>query len=74
MKCKYKIGGFFSSLTITSTVFEFRKHNRIVDAVLLSPADVRAKRTGFFLMTSVISGRTSAVMRAYKVAQQEAAR
>ncbi|WP_413535026.1 hypothetical protein [Rahnella inusitata] len=74
MKCEYKISGVLASLTITSTVFEFRKHNRIVDAVLLSPAAVRAKRTGFFLMTSVISGRTPAVMRAYKVAQREYAR
>lgn len=73
MKFEYKLSGVLASLTITSTVFEFRKHNRIVDSALLS-ADVRAKRTGFFLMTSVISGRTPAVMRAYKVAQREASR
>ena len=73
MKFEYKLSGVLASLTITSTVFEFRKHNRIVDSALLF-ADVRANRTGFFLLSSVIYGRTPAVMRAYKVAQREAAR
>lgn len=73
MKFEYKLSGVLASLTITSTVFEFRKHNRIVDSALLA-SDVRAKRTGFFLMSSVISGKTPAVMRAYKVAQREAGR
>lgn len=73
MKFEFKLSGVIASLTITSTVFEFRKHNRIVDSALLA-SDVRAKRTGFFLMSSVISGKTPAVMRAYKVAQREASR
>lgn len=70
MKFEYKLSGVLASLTITSTVFEFRKHNRIVDSARLS-ADVRARRTGFFLLSSVISGRTPAVMRAYKVVVKE---
>jgi len=70
MKFEYKLSGVLASLTITSTVFEFRKHNRIVDSALLS-ADVRARRTGFFLLSSVISGRTPAVIRTYKVVIKE---
>lgn len=73
MKFEYKLSGVLASLTIISTVFEFRKHNRVVDRVLLS-TDVRAKRTGIVVIKSVISGKTPAVMRAYKVAQKEAAR
>jgi len=70
MKFEYKLSGVLASLTITSTVFEFRKHNRIVDSALLS-ADLRARRTGFFLLSSVISGRTPAVIRTYKVVIKE---
>lgn len=72
MTFDYQDHGAIATLTITSTAFEFRKHNRVVDTALLY-ADVRAKRTGFFMMSSVISGKTSAVMHAYKVAQWEAA-
>ena len=73
MKFDYQDHGTVASLTITSTVFEFRKHNRIVDSALLS-ADVRARRTGFFLLSSIISGKTPAVMRAYRVALRESGR
>ncbi|WP_347254351.1 hypothetical protein [Leminorella grimontii] len=70
MKFEYQDHGSVATLTITSTVFEFRRHNRVVDAALLS-AYVTARRSGFFFLTTVISGKTSAVMRAYKVALRE---
>lgn len=73
MKFNYQDSGAVATLTITSTVFEFRKHNRIVDAALFS-ADVRAARSGVFLMKSVLSGKTKVVMRAYKTAAREAGR
>ncbi|MER0046550.1 hypothetical protein ABRP56_09160 [Pectobacterium odoriferum] len=73
MKFNYQDSGAVVTLTITSTVFEFRKHNRVVDAALFS-TDVRAARSGVFLMKSVLSGRTPAVMRAYKVVTREIAR
>lgn len=73
MRFEYQDSGAVATLTITSTAFEFRKHNRVVDAVLFR-TNVRARRTGFFFLKTVISGETPAVMRAYKAAQQEALR
>ncbi|MEF9676059.1 hypothetical protein QX227_08140 [Pectobacterium aroidearum] len=73
MRFNYQDAGAVATLTITSTVFEFRKHNRIVDAALFS-ADVQAARSGVFLMRSVLSGKTPAVMRAYKAVTKELAR
>lgn len=72
MKIDYLDKGAVATLTITSTAFEFRRHNRCVDAALFS-ANVISSRSGIFLMKSVISGKTSAVMRAYKVVLREEA-
>lgn len=73
MKIDYQDQGVTASLTITSSVFEFRKHNRVVDTALWLTS-VKAKHTGFFIMRSVLTGKTPVVMRAYKVALQEMAR
>ncbi|UAN58030.1 MULTISPECIES: hypothetical protein [unclassified Serratia (in: enterobacteria)] len=73
MKIDYQDHGVTASLTITSSVFEFRKHNRVVDTALFL-TNVTAKHTGFFIMKSALSGKTPVVMRAYKVALQEMAR
>ncbi|MFV9079392.1 hypothetical protein [Serratia fonticola] len=73
MKIDYQDHGVTASLTITSSVFEFRKHNRVVDTALFLTS-VTAKHTGFFIMRSVLTGKTPVVMRAYKVALQEMAR
>ncbi|QIP93103.1 hypothetical protein [Serratia fonticola] len=73
MKIDYQDHGATASLTITSSVFEFRKHNRVVDTALFL-TNVTAKHTGFFIMRSVLTGKTPVVMRAYKVALQEMAR
>lgn len=35
MKTQYKDYGAVANIVITSTVFEFRKHNRVVEATLL---------------------------------------
>lgn len=73
MKIDYQDHSVTASLTITSSVFEFRKHNRVVDTALFL-TNVTAKHTGFFIMRSVLTGKTPVVMRAYKVALQEMAR
>ncbi|WP_025122274.1 MULTISPECIES: hypothetical protein [unclassified Serratia (in: enterobacteria)] len=73
MKIDYQDHGATASLTITSSVFEFRKHNRVVDTALFLTS-VTAKHTSFFIMKSALSGKTPVVMRAYKVALQEMAR
>lgn len=74
MKFDYQECSAVASLTITSTAFEFRAHNRAVDAALLSTSNLIVKRKGCFFMKSVLSGRTPEVMRAYKMAGREAAR
>lgn len=73
MRFGYQDFGAVASITITSTIFEFRKHNRVVDTTLIL-ADVNAHRTGSFLMKTVLSGRSVEVLRAYKVVVREVAR
>lgn len=66
--------GAVATLTITSTVFEFRKHVRVVDTVLMCTPGVIASRRGFFLMKTVISGRSKEMLRANKTAMREVKR
>lgn len=70
MKIDYQDHGVIATFTITSTVFEFRRHSRIVDAALFA-ANVKTYRSGLFVMKSVISGKTAVVMRAYKAVMRE---
>ncbi|CAI1045454.1 hypothetical protein [Serratia ficaria] len=70
MKIDYQDHGTTASITLTSTVFEFRRHNRVVDTALFL-TDVSASRSGVFFMKTVLSGRTPVVLRAYKVVMRE---
>ena len=74
MKLEIHDKGAVATLTITSTVFEFRKHVRVVDTVLMCTPGVIARRHGFFLMKTVISGRSREMWRANKTAVRELAR
>ncbi|EOW4542378.1 hypothetical protein ACUHRZ_001254 [Raoultella planticola] len=74
MKIEFNDKGEIATATITSTVFEFRLHNRAIDTALFLAPSVRSKRSGFFIMKTVISGKTSHVLRAYKALQAEASR
>lgn len=74
MKLEIHDKGAVATLTIISTVFEFRKHVRIVDTVLMRNHGVVANRRGFFLMKTVISGRSKEMLRANKTAVREATR
>ncbi|EBL9222324.1 hypothetical protein DNS57_10905 [Salmonella enterica] len=71
MKIEYQDYGAVANIVITSTVFEFRKHNRVVDAVLFLTPEVVSKNSGFFIMKSVLSGKAPHALRAYRIAQQE---
>ncbi len=53
-------------VVISSTVMEFRKHNRVVDAVLLT-----VSRAGVFFMKTKLYGSTAWIKKAYRVALQE---
>lgn len=74
MKIEFYDDGFNAITTITSTVFEFRLHNRAVDTALFLAPSIRAKRSGFFVLKTVITGKTSHVLHAYKAIKAEASR
>ncbi|EOV2375775.1 hypothetical protein ACODK1_003724 [Klebsiella pneumoniae] len=74
MKIEFNDQGSDSVITLTSTVFEFRLHNRVVDTALFLAPSVRAKRSGFFVLKTVITGKTSHVLLAYKAIKAEASR
>lgn len=74
MKIEFNDKCVIATATITSTVFECRLHNRAVDTVLFLVPSVRAKRSGFFILKTVITGKTSHVLRAYKAIKAEASR
>lgn len=73
MKFEFKDHGAVATLTITSSLFELRKHTRAVDAALLS-ADVVARTSGIFIRKTVISGPVNRGLRAYRAATSEAAK
>lgn len=73
MKIDYQDHGVTARITLTSTVFEFRRHNRVVDTALFL-TDVRASRSGVFFMKTVLSARTAVVLKAYKIVLREMAR
>ncbi|WP_312449726.1 hypothetical protein [Mixta calida] len=73
MKFEFVNKGAVATLTITSSLLEFRKHNRAVDAALLS-ADVVARTSGIFIRKTVISGPVNRSLRAYRAATTEAAK
>ncbi|WP_196013209.1 hypothetical protein [Citrobacter farmeri] len=74
MKIQYQDYGAAANIVITSTVFEFRKHIRVVDATLLCTPGIIATRSGMFFMKSVLSGKSRDMLRAYKTVQREAKR
>ncbi|MBN5208591.1 hypothetical protein JY462_27630 [Serratia marcescens] len=73
MKIDYQDHGATASITLTSTLFELRRHNRVVDTALFLTS-ISAHRSGLFFMKTVLSGRSAAVLKAYKVALREMAR
>ncbi|EEE1931259.1 hypothetical protein HB687_000661 [Salmonella enterica subsp. diarizonae] len=74
MKIEYQDYGAVANIVITSTVFEFRKHNRMLDATLLCTPGIVANRSGIFFMKTVLSGKSRDMLRAYKTVQREATR
>ncbi|ECF6076947.1 hypothetical protein FNH47_23990, partial [Salmonella enterica subsp. houtenae] len=66
MKIEYQDYGAVANIVITSTVFEFRKHNRVLDATLLCTPGIVANRSGIFFMKTVLSGKSRDMLRAYK--------
>ncbi|OIY09966.1 hypothetical protein BED43_21360 [Citrobacter freundii] len=74
MKTQYKDYGAVANIVITSTVFEFRKHNRVVESTLLCTPGIVTNRSGMFFMKTVLSGKSRDMLRAYKTIQREVKR
>jgi hypothetical protein len=74
MNTTYQDYGAVANVVITSTVCEFRKHNRVVDTTLFLVPEVVSEHRGFFIMKTVISGKVNHTLRAYKTALREAGR
>ncbi|EAQ6132381.1 hypothetical protein AXA91_28710 [Salmonella enterica] len=71
MKIECLDGGNDSLLIITSWVFEWRTHNRLVDEMLFRTPQLRAEDEVFlFRRTTIISGKTAYVMCAEVVAEE----
>ncbi|HCA3584005.1 TPA: hypothetical protein MO350_001587 [Salmonella enterica subsp. enterica serovar Java] len=74
MKIEFQDYGTVANVVITSTVFEFRKHNRVVDAAMLCTPGIVASRSRMFFMRTVLSGKSRDMLRANKTVQREAKR
>lgn len=57
MRIELNDQGATVTTTITSTVFEFRRHNRAVDTAIFMSPGVRASSGGFFMLKTVISAK-----------------
>ena len=66
MKIDFNDQGEVSTVTVTSTVFEFRRHNRAIDVALFLVPGMTSNSSGFFIMKTVLSGQTKHTLRAYK--------
>lgn len=57
MKIEFIDKGVIATTIVTSTVFEFRLHNRAVDTALFLAPSVRSKRSGFFILKRLFPGK-----------------
>ncbi|HDX8940300.1 hypothetical protein I4552_26175 [Klebsiella michiganensis] len=74
MKIEYQDYGAVANIVVTSTVFEFRRHNRAIDVALLTTPEMTSQSSGFFIMKTVLSGKTKHALRAYNHLIREAKR
>lgn len=66
MKIDFNDQGAVSIITVTSTVFEFRRHNRAIDVAMFLTPEMTSQSSGFFIMKTALSGQTKHALRAYK--------
>ncbi|MDG1642947.1 hypothetical protein [Klebsiella huaxiensis] len=74
MKIEYQDYGSVANIVVTSTVFEFRRHNRAIDVALFLTHGMTSKSSGFFIMKTVLVGQNKHALRAYKHLLREAKR
>lgn len=74
MKIDFNDQGAVSIITVTSTVFEFRRHNRAIDVAMFLTPEMTSQSSGFFIMKTALSGQTKHALRAYKYLIRETKR
>ncbi|EOD9049286.1 hypothetical protein ACJ5X2_003060 [Klebsiella quasipneumoniae] len=74
MKIEYQDYGAVANIVVTSTMFEFRRHNRAIDVALLLTPEMTSNSSGFFIMRTVLSGKTKHALRAYNHLNRESRR
>ncbi|HDP0319377.1 TPA: hypothetical protein P5S08_004604 [Salmonella enterica subsp. enterica serovar Concord] len=70
MKIEYQDEGEASRMMITSWLFDWQTHNRLVDEMLSRIPQLRAVDEGFFRRTTVLSGRTAHILCAEVIAEE----
>ncbi|WP_438429857.1 hypothetical protein [Escherichia coli] len=73
MKIEFYDHEVTATITISCWFWEFRRYCRVVDAALFAAPEVHHQSGGGLLMKTVITGKTVPMLRAFKVAKQEAA-
>ena len=71
MKIDYFDSGAIAKITVISNLFQYKKHCRVVDAVLLKTNVTASTKYGLVIRT-IITGKSSHVLRAYKLVVVEA--
>ncbi|KIZ41160.1 hypothetical protein QRZ28_20195 [Raoultella ornithinolytica] len=74
MKIEFNDQGIVSTVTVTSSVFEFRRHNRVIDIALFLTPEMVSRSSGFFIMRTILSGKTKHALRAHNHLIREAIR
>lgn len=74
MKIAFEDYGNEASVIITSTVFEFRKHNRTVNRVLLQVPKACCTESSAFILKADIYGNAADLHQAYLFVQKEMGR
>ncbi|EHL2771754.1 hypothetical protein KCE64_001653 [Salmonella enterica subsp. enterica serovar Hvittingfoss] len=71
MKIEFKDYGNEASVIITSTAFEYRKHNRAVNRVLSQMPKAYFVESGAFVLKTHIYGNAADLYQAYLFVQKE---
>lgn len=71
MKIEFEDYGSKASVIITSTVFEFRKHNRAVNRVLSQMSKAYFVESGAFVLKTHIYGNAADLYQAYLFVKKE---
>ncbi|EAM9431042.1 TPA_asm: hypothetical protein G0G78_13710 [Salmonella enterica] len=70
MKIEYQDAGMEARLIITGTIFSVRKHNNLVDRMLMRIPQLREESKGFFIQTTCIYGCVADVLLAEEIAKE----